>query len=272
MAQWPMPGSAGEAPAARYRADAEVTHDQVTGLDWQRQLSSVQRSDEDAAEYCAQLSLGGHCDWRLPTRVEGVSLLDLRRRAPSFDPDAFPEVDGALVLWSADPERRFRLGSDGSLHVRPPAISGPDRVRCVRGGSPGSGGSQYEVTSELATDLLTGLTWTRATSDHTYAEAASMCAALQVDDGGFRVPSLKELHTLISDSQAESPWIDRGAFPDFPDAVSGHTHFWTSSLEAASADSAWMLDFATGTAEATSATATFTLQSSLHVRCVRSPT
>ena len=210
MAQWPMPGSAGEVPAPRYRVDAEVTHDQVTGLDWQRQLPSVRRSDEDAAEYCAQLSLGGHCDWRLPTRVEGISLLDLRRRAPAFDPDAFPEVDGALVLWSGDPERRFRLGSDGSLFVRPPTISGPDRVRCVRGGSPGGGSSRYEVTPELATDSLTGLTWTRATSDHTYAEAALVCAGLQVDNGGFRVPSLKELHTLISDSQAESPWIDRG--------------------------------------------------------------
>lgn len=268
-----MPGSSGEDPPARYGVDAEVTHDQVTGLDWQRQPSSVQRSDEDAAEYCAQLSLGGHCDWRLPTRVEGISLLDLQRAPPSFDPDAFPGVDGALVLWSGNPERHFRLGSDGSLHVRPPAISGPDGVRCVRGGTrPNSESSRYELTAELATDLHTGLAWTRATSAHTYAEAASMCAGLPLDGGGFRAPSLKELHTLISDLQSESPWIDQNVFPDFPEATSGHIHFWTSSLEAGNANSAWMLDFATGTAEATSATAAFTLQSSLHVRCVRSRT
>jgi len=99
-----------------------------------------------------------------------------------------------------------------------------------------------------------------------------MCAGLQLDDGGFRVPNLKELHTLISDLQSESPWIDQDAFPDFPAAVSGHIHFWTSSLEAAASNSAWMLDFATGTAEATGVTATFTLQSALHVRCVRSRT
>lgn len=268
-----MPGSAGEEPSAQYRVGAEVTQDQVTGLDWQRQVLPVQRSDEDAADYCAQLMLGGHCDWRLPTRVEGISLLDLGRSPPSFDPAAFPQADGGLVLWSGNSERLFRLGSDGSLRVRPTNISSPASVRCVRGGRvPDGGGARYALTPELATDLYTGLTWTRATSDHTYVDAASMCAGLQLDDGGFRVPNLKELHTLISDLQSESPWIDQDAFPDFPAAVSGHIHFWTSSLEAAASNSAWMLDFATGTAEATGVTATFTLQSALHVRCVRSRT
>lgn len=265
-----MPGSAGETPSAEYRVDTEITHDQITGLDWQRKPSSVQLSDSDAADYCAQLSLGGHCDWRLPTRIEGISVLDLKRSASAFDPEAFPDAAGALVLWSGDPERLFRLGSDGSLHVRPPAIAGPGTVRCVRGGaSDDSNKSRYELTPELARDLYTGLTWTRTTNDRSYAEAQTMCAELQLDGGKFRVPSLKELHTLIDDSQPESPWIDPIAFPNFPRAKSGHIHFWTASFEAADENSAWMLDFATGTAEATGATATFTLDSALHVICVR---
>ncbi|WP_437973854.1 DUF1566 domain-containing protein [Sorangium sp. So ce295] len=271
MARWPMPGSTGEDHSVQYRVDEEVTHDEITGLDWQRQLAPVSLTDEHAAEYCAELILGGHCDWRLPTRVEGVSLLDLQRKPPSFDPGAFPDIDGELVLWSGNPERLFRLGSDGSLRVRSPTIAGPDRVRCVRGGGvPDSDGSRYELTPDLARDLGTGLTWTRATSKQTYADAASMCAGLQLDEGGFRVPSLKELHTLIFDSKPNGPWIDQSAFPSFPAAVSGHILFWTSSLEATDPNSAWMLDFATGTAEATAATANFTLESTLHVLCVRS--
>lgn len=271
MARWPMPGSAGEDPPARYRVDPETTHDELTKLDWQRQPSSVQLSDGDAADYCDQLSLGGHCDWRLPTRVEAISLLDLERKPPSFDPHAFSDARDDLVLWSGSPERLFRLGSDGSLHVRSPAIAGPGAVRCVRGGTILDGGTtRYLLTPDLVTDPDTGLTWSRKTSEHTYADAASMCTELPLDDGGFRVPSLKELHTLISDLQSQSPLIDQDAFPNFPKAVFGHIHFWTSSLEAGGSTSAWMLDFATGTAEPTGATATFTLQSVLHVICVRS--
>lgn len=266
-----MPGSTGEAPAAAYRLDTELTHDQITGLDWQRHMSPVQLSDDEAADYCDQLNLGGHCDWRLPTRIEGISLLDLRRTSPAFDPEAFPDADGGLVLWSGNPERLFRLGDDGSLHVRPPAIAGPGTVRCVRGGTiPNSNKNRYELAPDLARDLHTGLTWTRTTNDRSYAEAQTMCGELQLDGGKFRVPSLKELHTLMDDSQPESPWIDPIAFPNFPRAKSGHIHFWTASFEAADENSAWMLDFATGTAEATGATATFTLDNSLHVICVRS--
>ncbi len=270
-AQWPMPGSTGEGPRARYRVDGDITHDEMTGLDWQRQLSPERLLDEDAREYCAQLSLGGHCDFRLPTRIEGVSLLDLGKGAPAFDENAFAALDGSLVLWSGNPERQFRLGHDGSLHVRPAAIAGADWVRCVRGGTwPDAKAPHYELTSDLAIDTHTNLTWTRSTSEHDFVEAAATCSALQLDGGGFRVPSLKELHTLVLDTRTESPWVDAETFSNFPAAKSGHIHFWTSSRDANNPDSVWMLDFATGTAEMTGATATFTLESSLYVLCVRS--
>ena len=268
MALWPMPGSTGETPEAQYRVDDAITHDQITGLDWQRRLAPEPLMDEAAEAYCAQLDLGGHCDWRLPTRIEGVSLLDL---SPPFDLDAFPESEATLVLWSGNPERRFRLGSDGSFFVRSSTSSGPDSVRCVRGGGvPDNDGARYELTVDLATDVATGLTWTRAASKHTYADAASMCSELQLDGGGFRVPSLKELHTLVLDAQDTGPWIDPSAFPNFPKAVSGHIPFWTSSFQGTNDQSAWMLDFATGTVEATGFTASLTLESPLYAFCVRS--
>lgn len=268
MAHWPMPGSTGEDPAAQYGVDGEITHDRITGLDWQRRVAPDALTDDAAVEYCAELDLGGHCDWRLPTRIEGVSLLDL---SPPGDLEAFAESEWTLVLWSGNPERRFRLGSDGSFFVRSSTNSGPDSVRCVRGGGvPDNNDARYELTPDLATDAATGLTWTRAASKHTHADATAMCSSLQLDGGGFRVPSLKELHTLVFDAQAANPWIDPSAFPNFPKAVSGHIPFWTSSLQASHTDSAWMLDFATGTAEATGFTASLTLKSSLHVFCVRS--
>jgi Protein of unknown function (DUF1566) len=265
-----MPGSSGEQPAARVVVDGDVTHDEVTGLDWQRQMPPDALLDEAAARYCAELSLGGHCDWRVPTRIEAVSLLDLSRVSPAFDPDGFPDADGSLVVWSPDPQRFLRLGSDGGFHVRSKSGTGPDRVRCVRSNrTPDSGAPRYDVSQDVVQDLGTGLTWARETSERTFADAAALCASLSVAGGNFRVPSVKELQTLLDETQAEPPWIDPSAFPNFPELVSGHAHFWTSSREAAGPDSAWMLDFATGSVEATSATVSFTLATELSVRCVR---
>jgi hypothetical protein len=267
-ADWPMPGSTDEEPKLRYSVDGDVTHDEVTGLDWQRRLPTAALVDDAAAQYCAGLRLGGHCGWRLPTRVEAVSLLDLGRPSPAFDPDGFPEADGDLVVWSGNPTRPLRLGSDGGVQVRSPTSTGPSRVRCVHSRVAPDGGQHYEVTPDVVRDLATGLTWTRATSELAYADAAAYCASVAVDGGHFRVPNVKELQTLLDETQAEPPWIDASAF-SLPEPVLGHIHFWTSSREAAHADSAWLLDFNTGSVEATGATATFTLESALHVRCVR---
>jgi hypothetical protein len=55
--------------------DGTVT-DNVTGLMWQQGISSVSYQGTASAAYCASLTLGGHCDWRVPTRIELASIMD----------------------------------------------------------------------------------------------------------------------------------------------------------------------------------------------------
>jgi hypothetical protein len=92
-AAWPMPNSqadvvAGAPNPASYtdNADGTVT-DNVTKLIWQKEPpSTVFPSFNDAKVYCAALVLGGYDDWRVPTRIELVSIVDYGRAHPALDP------------------------------------------------------------------------------------------------------------------------------------------------------------------------------------------
>jgi hypothetical protein len=76
-AEWPMPNATGQVNAASYHdnGDGTVT-DNVTGLMWQQLPSSVGVTWPAAQTLCPQLTLGGHSDWRVPTLIELVSLVD----------------------------------------------------------------------------------------------------------------------------------------------------------------------------------------------------
>lgn len=66
--------------------DGTIT-DLVTKLVWQKVPSStVFRAFNDAKAYCADLVLGGYDDWRVPTRIELLSIVDYGRENPAIDP------------------------------------------------------------------------------------------------------------------------------------------------------------------------------------------
>ncbi|ASK91845.1 MULTISPECIES: Lcl C-terminal domain-containing protein [Xanthomonas] len=75
--------------------------DATTGLEWSAQPVARNVSHQDAAIACAGLQLGGHHDWRLPTRQELLSLVDLTRHAPAIDTDAFPNFPSQW-FWTSD--------------------------------------------------------------------------------------------------------------------------------------------------------------------------
>ena len=110
-------------------------------------------------------------------------------------------------------------------------------------------------------DNQTGLVWQQTLGDNpngeTWSAAASYCSALGLSGGGWRVPSMKELQTLV-DETVGSPSIDTTAFPNAPVSV-----FWTSSPLAGNPSVAWLVSFNDGSTVSSGVSSTF------RVRCVR---
>lgn len=81
-------------------ADGTVT-DQLSGLTWQQQDDGKVRDWENALAYCADLSLAGHTDWRLPNVKELQSIVDYSRHDPALDPHYFSQSDPTGWFWSS---------------------------------------------------------------------------------------------------------------------------------------------------------------------------
>lgn len=125
-ALWRMPSTT----PTLYDAGADVVVDGVTGLSWQRALPAADTFTA-ANDACAALSLGGKTGWRLPTRIELVSLLDIESSKPTIDVDAFPGTPAAPFWTSSSYVSGGRyvvdFGSGGVSH----AASGTLSFRCV---------------------------------------------------------------------------------------------------------------------------------------------
>lgn len=101
----------------------------------------------------------------------------------------------------------------------------------------------YEVAETTVKDLHTGLTWQRniETTLRSWAEAKAYCETLTVAGGGWRLPALKELLTLVDLTRAD-PAIDVQAFPG-----TMSLGLWTSSAYVgASTNHAWFVHFLRG--------------------------
>ena len=116
------------------------------------------------------------------------------------------------------------------------------------------------VAAGVVRDTATGLIWQRTLSSTTYSwdDAKTYCQELPLDGKRWRLPSIKELLTLIDPTQ-RMPAIDPTAFPQTPSE-----QFWTSTPEQASDGySKWRLDFSYGSTSAMAPEAAY------RVRCVQ---
>ncbi|MBI5479639.1 MAG: DUF1566 domain-containing protein [Deltaproteobacteria bacterium] len=89
---------------------------------------------DQAKAYCAGLVTdGGVAGWRLPTRIELVSIVDYWRDNPAIDPVAFPSTPSDF-FWSSSPYVNAPpLGWGVGFADGTAWYSGPSaRVRCVR--------------------------------------------------------------------------------------------------------------------------------------------
>ena len=123
---------------------------------------------------------------------------------------------------------------------------------------------RYSVAGGTVTDTATKLVWQQAVDPGTYTFSAAQtyCAGLALGGGGWRVPSVKELMTLVDFSVASpGPTIDATAFPNTP--ATNFWYFWSSSPLADNSSGAWSVSFLNGYTYGPA------VANPLRVRCVR---
>jgi len=256
--------------------DGTVT-DNVTGLMWQQAVSTATKYTwSQAVATCPTLALAGHSDWRLQSIIELVSIVDLGQVIPSINGTYFPSTPAAsfwsstAVAGSASKARYVTFYSGGAESWD---VSSPYNVRCVRAvASPtpadaSAPAGQYVVTaggtgSGTVYDTKSKLTWQQTPpTPYSWADAKTYCASLGASLGGtgWRLPTGKELQTIVDYSQASAPLMDPNAFlPGTPSWF-----FWSASVVADSTSNATGVSFYDGT------TGYDAMTSKNDVRCVR---
>jgi hypothetical protein len=244
----PNPASAGlPNPVAYVRnADGTVT-DNVTGRTWEGSVDPGSYTQAQAITYCSNKGGG----WRLPTRLEMVSLVDFTIAPPGamINQTYFTNTP-ADVFWTSSKFVGVSCTgwdvstADGS--VTSADNHGARRVRCVLAAAPKCYPARYQILpGGLVHDQATALTWQQSDSvggsggaggsgGSTWSAAKTYCAGL---GSGWRLPSYGELQT-INDDTTWIPAIDGTAFPNTPDGA-----YWTSSPLAGSSGNVWFVDF-----------------------------
>ncbi|MDC0681277.1 Lcl C-terminal domain-containing protein [Sorangium atrum] len=268
---WPMPNPAGSGlpnPASYTDVGGGVVRDNVTCLEWQEAPPSEAYTWEQAIGYCDGLTLGGFSDWRLPTRIEMTSIVDFTR-SPAIDRGAFPGARGGFHKTSSDWILTIRQAGAGAGRDYAWAFNLSDGIvsnayskataaslRCVRGNGDGEAPSspavappdQYTVVSPgEVMDRYTGLVWQQGYSPATmaWAEAEGYCATLDLNGHAWRLPSIRELATLVDEAQV-APSINRTMFPDTQYGSRSNDWYWSSHAAVGNAAAAWALNFDDG--------------------------
>ncbi|WP_437785229.1 DUF1566 domain-containing protein [Sorangium sp. So ce1097] len=268
---WPMPNPAGSGlpnPASTTDLGGGVVRDNVTCLEWQQSPPSESYTWDQAIRYCDDLTLGGHSDWRLPTRIEMTSIVDFTQ-SPAIDRTAFPGARGGFHKTASDWILTIRQAGAGAGRDQAWAFNLSDGIvsnayskataaslRCVRGNGEGEAPSspavappdQYTVVSPgEVMDNYTRLIWQQGDSPTTmsWADAASYCATLDLNGHTWRLPSIRELATLVDEAQV-APSINRAMFPDTQYGARSNDWYWGSHEAVRNAPAAWALNFDDG--------------------------
>ena len=230
----------------------EVATDANTGLMWAREergdalvdgLGEFQPADSAhpqeavarAAAYCTDLELGGYDDWRLPTRLELHSLVDHSHcgtdgGGPALDQQAFPTAHLGTFrtpYWTSThhfAENEYAVGFlEGEISYDGDVGGQIAFARCVRSTCTRTApATPFDVAGGVVHDLRTGLEWEQQpqvlnvldwSASPIIQPALDYCAALGLDGGGFRLPNVKELATIVDETRVQ-PVIDPTVFPD----------------------------------------------------------
>lgn len=265
-AQWPMPNgpidvAAGAPNLESYtdNGDGTIT-DNITGLMWQKGQSTNPVNLAQATSDCSTLPAGGYSDWRVPTRIELMSLVDVQTSMPAIDTNYFPVTDwlAPTDFWTSSAP----AGSSGTAYAVAFNEGGPYyirtdsslSVRCVRRpgaivaagavAAPAPPGRYTFPTAGTVYDTKTKLTWQQSLDSPNYdlAGAKVYCAGLGATLGGvgWRLPTLTELQTIVDESRWD-PALDPIAFPGPAPNIT-----WASSPVAGDSSSGWIANSQNG--------------------------
>ncbi len=230
---WPMPNdpSSGLPNLARYKDMGDSTiRDEVTCLLWEQNPPSQGYSQESAMARCASDESLPGSGWRLPTRIELASIADYTKRTPPQLSEVFKNTQLNPPYWSASMVHSQPLA--WTLRFYDGVFEAVDtstwfESRCVKGGGEGSlpvepPRDHYVLSSNSVRDSYTGLVWERGDSQGGlgppigWTGARAYCEALRLDGESWRLPSVKELATLMDDNAplgTGAPVLDSSAFP-----------------------------------------------------------
>lgn len=240
--RWPQSRVPEDAPATSSYTivngpDGAIVTDTVTGLAWQDTAPTVLRTFDEASAYCDDLDYGGLDDWRLPTRIEGVSIMSFGGAGQTkLASAAFSAFDVSCV-WtaSADPSARAtpRAWTLGAANITTRPKTDRCAARCVRGGPPlgAPAPKVYELTADAVIDPVTRLAWERTPPDTSteHADAESRCHGLARDGRTMRLPSVKELASIVDETRSGPATAP--AFGDYAVRFSTANPRWVVDLD-----------------------------------------
>jgi len=109
--------------------------DPYTGLTWQQADDGQVRDWQEALDYCENLELAGHADWKTPDVRELASIVDDSRHPvaidPVFDCNCGTTTYFSSTTWGGAPDQAWYVNFSPGLESVSPKSS-PGCVRCVR--------------------------------------------------------------------------------------------------------------------------------------------
>jgi len=237
--------------------DNGTVTDNNTGLIWQQEDDGLTYNWFEASgtydttynptsqDVCGSLTLGGHSDWRLPSKKELMSIVNYMIPWPG------PTIDSIFIntkssdYWSSTTFAGYPNGAWGVNYGYGSFDDDPESndfyVRCVRAGQLNFDNFTDDHDGTL-TDNSTGLVWQQGEPGPMMWEVAlSYCDGLSL--GGhtdWRLPNIKELES-ITDSTRENPAIDTAYFPN-----AQSPYYWSSTTYAYYPHYAWGVLFLDG--------------------------
>lgn len=206
--------------------------DNNTGLTWQQTPDRTGLNWDNAGTYCSALDMGGHTDWRLPSRREIATLVSYNRDFPTFatllNNATSNETFWTSTTYSVDTTQAYAL-ANGTAYMElrsKDTASASVATRCVRGDAlPAFTPTDNGLT---ITDTSTGTMWTKdsVTTGKTWQQALSYCETLGT--GGYtdwRLPNISELYSLFDDTRTNP------ALPVGFSNVGNPPAFWSSTSE-----------------------------------------